>query len=104
MPICNMSRPSRNIGHHMTEYKVIVDKSTVPVGTEGKARAALAEESKCIFGTAPRLTYADSPMATLTNGDALVTVAELSFGHPISGRSRLASRFPSSSMAQYVHP
>ena len=35
---------ARNVGRHMTDYKVIVDKSTVPVGTGEKVRSAVAEE------------------------------------------------------------
>ncbi|TVO53048.1 UDP-glucose dehydrogenase family protein [Denitromonas halophila] len=35
---------ARNIGKHMDAYRVIVDKSTVPVGTADKVRAAVAEE------------------------------------------------------------
>ena len=35
---------ARNIGKHMNDFRVIVDKSTVPVGTADKVRAAVQEE------------------------------------------------------------
>lgn len=35
---------ARNIGKYMTDYKVVVDKSTVPVGTADKVKVAIAEE------------------------------------------------------------
>jgi UDPglucose 6-dehydrogenase len=35
-----------NIGRHMRDYRVVVDKSTVPVGTAGKVRAAIEAELK----------------------------------------------------------
>ena len=35
---------ARSIGKHMTDFKVVVDKSTVPVGTADKVSAAIAEE------------------------------------------------------------
>jgi UDPglucose 6-dehydrogenase len=34
---------SKDIGHLLSDYTVIVDKSTVPVGTAEKVRAAIAE-------------------------------------------------------------
>ena len=35
---------ARNIGRLMSDYKVVVDKSTVPVGTGAKVKAAIADE------------------------------------------------------------
>jgi UDPglucose 6-dehydrogenase len=35
---------ARNIGRHMTDFKVVVDKSTVPVGTADKVTAVIREE------------------------------------------------------------
>jgi UDPglucose 6-dehydrogenase len=35
---------ARNIGKYMNDYRVVVDKSTVPVGTADKVRAAIQEE------------------------------------------------------------
>jgi len=35
---------ARNIGRRMTDFKIVVDKSTVPVGTADRVRAAIAEE------------------------------------------------------------
>ena len=35
---------ARSIGAHMTDYKVVVNKSTVPVGTADRVRAAIAGE------------------------------------------------------------
>jgi UDPglucose 6-dehydrogenase len=38
-----------DIGSHMDRYKVVVDKSTVPVGTADKVRAIIREKAKCEF-------------------------------------------------------
>ncbi len=35
---------ARTIGRHMQDYRLVVDKSTVPVGTAAKVQAAIAEE------------------------------------------------------------
>ena len=43
---------ARNIGRHMSDYKVVVDKSTVPVGTADKVRAAIAEALAQHYGAA----------------------------------------------------
>ena len=41
-----VTEAARNIGRFMTSEKVIVDKSTVPIGTGDKVRAAITEELK----------------------------------------------------------
>jgi len=41
-----VTEAARNIGRFMTNEKVIVDKSTVPIGTGDKVKAAVAEELK----------------------------------------------------------
>jgi UDPglucose 6-dehydrogenase len=37
---------ARNIGRFMTNFKVVIDKSTVPVGTADKVKLAIADELK----------------------------------------------------------
>ena len=39
-----VAEAARSIGRHMRDYKVVVDKSTVPVGTADRVRAAIGEE------------------------------------------------------------
>ncbi|QBA65413.1 UDP-glucose dehydrogenase family protein [Muriicola soli] len=40
---------AEDIGKLISEYKVIVDKSTVPVGTSDKVRESIAKNAKCEF-------------------------------------------------------
>jgi len=40
---------AKSIGQHMTDYKIIVNKSTVPVGTAKKVRAAIGKETTIPF-------------------------------------------------------
>ncbi len=40
---------ARSIAKHMTDYTVVVDKSTVPVGTAKRVATAMRENTKCQF-------------------------------------------------------
>ena len=51
---------ARNIGRHMITPKIIMDKSTVPVGTADKVRAAIAEELKA-RGSALKFSVVSNP-------------------------------------------
>ncbi|MEI8170822.1 MAG: UDP-glucose/GDP-mannose dehydrogenase family protein [Rhodoferax sp.] len=54
---------ARNIGKYMTDYKVVVDKSTVPVGTADAVKAAIAEELA--------LRGVDTPFSVVSNPEFL---------------------------------
>ena len=54
---------ARNIGKYMTDYKVVVDKSTVPVGTADAVQAAVAEEL--------RARGVDTPFSVVSNPEFL---------------------------------
>ncbi|EEF24891.1 UDP-glucose 6-dehydrogenase, putative, partial [Ricinus communis] len=56
-------KAARNIGLHMTSYKVIVDKSTVPVGTADRVRMAIREELS--------VRHLDLPFAVVSNPEFL---------------------------------
>ena len=61
---------ARNIGRHMTTPKVIVDKSTVPVGTADKVQTAIAEELEK-RGLSPELCSVVSNPEFLKEGAAV---------------------------------
>jgi UDPglucose 6-dehydrogenase len=53
---------ARNIGRHMTDNKVVVDKSTVPVGTADKVTAAINAELAARFpSAAPTFSVVSNP-------------------------------------------
>ena len=54
---------ARNIGKYMTDYKVIVDKSTVPVGTADAVKAAVCNEL--------RKRGVDTPFSVVSNPEFL---------------------------------
>lgn len=51
---------ARNIGRHMDSFKLVVNKSTVPVGTADRVKAAIEEELKT-RGLGPEFCVASNP-------------------------------------------
>jgi len=54
---------ARSIGKYMTDYKVVVDKSTVPVGTADAVKAAIEEQL--------RIRGVDTPFSVVSNPEFL---------------------------------
>ena len=54
---------ARNIGRHMNDYKVVVDKSTVPVGTADAVKATISQELK--------LRGVNTPFSVVSNPEFL---------------------------------
>jgi UDPglucose 6-dehydrogenase len=54
---------ARNIGRYMNDYKVVVDKSTVPVGTADAVKAAIQQELKA--------RGVDTPFSVVSNPEFL---------------------------------
>lgn len=63
----------RSIGRHMRGFKVVVEKSTVPVGTGGKLRAAIEEELalRRAHGEYPDSQRHDARFAIVSNPEFL---------------------------------
>ena len=52
---------ARTIGRHMTEHRLVVDKSTVPVGTADAVREAIAGELAARGVDRSRSTWSRTP-------------------------------------------
>ncbi|MGE4298583.1 MAG: UDP-glucose/GDP-mannose dehydrogenase family protein [Desulfovibrionaceae bacterium] len=68
--LCFVEGVARDIGRSMTGYKVVVDKSTVPVGTADKVRAIIAAELEA-RGEAIEFDVVSNP-EFLKEGDAIM--------------------------------
>ncbi|MBX9722310.1 MAG: hypothetical protein K2X81_12995 [Candidatus Obscuribacterales bacterium] len=66
---------ARNIGQHMKSSKVIIDKSTVPVGTAHKVKQAIAEELQKRGEYSVQFSVVSNP-EFLKEGDAIIDSAK----------------------------
>ncbi len=67
--VCQVLMAARNIGKYMNDYKVVVDKSTVPVGTADAVRNAVQEQLT--------LRGVNTPFAVVSNPEFLKEGAAL---------------------------
>jgi UDPglucose 6-dehydrogenase len=65
---------AEDIGSHIDRYKVVVDKSTVPVGTAGEVRAIIRKKAKHEFDIVsnPEFLKAGTAIADFTKPDRVV--------------------------------
>jgi hypothetical protein len=70
---------ARSIGQHVTDYKVIVDRSTMSVGQRrpgARSSAGGAGRARRVFGDLPGLSFASRQPDALRDADALLIVTE----------------------------
>jgi UDPglucose 6-dehydrogenase len=96
---------AKNIGRYMTSYKVVVDKSTVPVGTADKVKAAIATQlqerhSDLDFAVVsnPEFLKEGAALLDFMNPDRLV------IGHDNDAAGQQAKQIMSEMYAYFVAP
>ncbi len=65
---------ARNIGRHMTDFKVVVDKSTVPVGTADKVTATINAElaRRAVIASLPSVIASEARQSISVSAPALL--------------------------------
>ncbi|HMK33522.1 MAG TPA: UDP-glucose/GDP-mannose dehydrogenase family protein [Desulfomonilaceae bacterium] len=105
---------AREVGRVMKTYKIIVTKSTVPVGTTEKVRAIIAEQTNCQFDVAsnPEFLKEGNAIEDCMKPDRVVVgvndvrvgeiIKELYSSFVRTGKPILVMDIPSSEMTKYA--